>query len=352
MATVLHLLPHGGGGAETYLDLLDDLTGYEQRRLTLSAGRTPAALARSLPARVPALASAVRNADIVHAHGDMAAVLSLPALAARPAVWTSHGLHFLRRAEGPVRAGFRGGVRAAIAATARTLCTSAAERDELAPLAGTHRERLAVVRNGIELPPATGDAERAAARAALGLADEDVAALFVGELESRKAPLVAVAAAEAAHAGGAPVVLLVAGEGPQAGEVQARASAAVRPLGYRDDIGRLLAAADVFVLPSEREGLSFAVLEAMGRGLAMVVSDGPGNPEAVGDAGIVVRAGDAAGFTAALSGLARDPARRAQLGAAARERIRTELTAGQLRDGVAAAYAHALGAGAAGRRPT
>ena len=139
-------------------------------------------------------------------------------------------------------------------------------------------------------------------------------------------------------AAGAPVVLLVAGDGPQAAEVRARAGDGVRALGQRDDVPALLAAADVLVMPSEREGLSFAVLEAMGAGLALVVSDGAGNPEAVGDAGIVVAVGDIDGLAAALATLATDHAQVQRLGAAARRRVLTELTAESLR--------------AASRRPT
>ena len=76
------------------------------------------------------------------------------------------------------------------------------------------------------------------------------------------------------------------------------------------------------MLPSRREGLSFAVLEAMGHGLAMVVADGAGNPEAVGDAGLVLPAGDERAFADALARLAADAALRASLGAAARARVR------------------------------
>ena len=71
---------------------------------------------------------------------------------------------------------------------------------------------------------------------------------------------------------------------------------------------RILAAADFFVLSSQREGFSYALLEAMSLGLPAVVSDAPGNPEAVGDAGIVVPFGDVAGFAAAFRRLARDEA--------------------------------------------
>jgi glycosyltransferase involved in cell wall biosynthesis len=339
---VLHILPHRGGGGETYIDLLMGLEGFEHARAALSAGRTPASAATSIPLRWRQLALAARRADLLHAHGDVAATLALPLLRRHPAVVTTHGLHFLRRATGARRAVARSALRA-VAANACVLCTSQAEHDELAVLLGPElAARMTVVRNGVAPPSPVAPAERAATRAELGLRAGDVAVLFLGELSERKAPLVAVAAARRAAADGAPLILLVAGDGPQAGAVRAQASAAVRPLGFRDDPARLLAATDVFVLPSEREGLSFAVLEAMACGLAIVVADGPGNPEAVGDAGVVVPAGDVGALAAALRALTLDAARRAGLGDAARERARTEFGLERMLAGVAEGYAAAL----------
>ena len=74
---------------------------------------------------------------------------------------------------------------------------------------------------------------------------------------------------------GAPFVLLVAGDGPLAG---ALAGERVRMLGQRDDVPALLAAADILVLPSAREGLSFALLEAMAAGLALSSPTGRAMP--------------------------------------------------------------------------
>ncbi len=120
-----------------------------------------------------------------------------------------------------------------------------------------------------------------------------------------------------------PIVLLFAGDGPLRGELEARAdqSPALRVMGFQSDTRPLLAAADFFVLPSRREGLSFALLEAMSAGLAPVVSDAPGNPDAVGDSGIVVRQGDTEGFRAAFERLALDTAGREQLSERARRRV-------------------------------
>ncbi|HEX4838492.1 MAG TPA: glycosyltransferase family 4 protein [Solirubrobacteraceae bacterium] len=337
MTTVLHVLPHAGGGAETYLDLLAGLDGYEQERVELSSARTPLAAAPSIARRWPALARRVRRTDLLHVHGDAAVLLTLPLLGRGASVWSTHGLHLLRRH--PLVAG---GVRAAIGRTRATICTSSAEARELGELAPRLSERLSVVLNGVAPAAPADPAVRAEVRAELGIEEGELAALFLGELEPRKGPLDALAAAAAARAGGAPLVLLVAGRGPLERAVAEQAGESIRALGFRDDPERLMAAADVFVLPSAREGLSFALLEAMAHGLAVVVADGPGNPEAVGSAGIVVGAGDREALAGALSELARDRDRRAALGAAARERVARELTPERLREGVRAAYERAL----------
>lgn len=343
MPTVLHVLPHRGGGGETYIDLLDGLEGFEHERVALSAGRSPASAAASIPLRWPRIALAARRADLVHAHGDVAATLALPLLRARPSVVTTHGLHFLRRAEGARRAAAERAVRLFARAAARVVCTSQAEHDEIAALLGPRLAgRLVTVTNGIDLPVPVAAAERVAIRSSLGLVEGDVAVLFLGELSARKGVLDAAAAAARAAEGGAPLVLLAAGDGPQAAELRARASDAVRPLGFRDDAARLLAASDLFVLPSSREGLSFAILEAMGHGLACVVADGPGNAEAVGAAGVVVPAGDTDALADALAVLAGDARERGRLGRAARERVATTFTRERLQAGVGAAYAAAL----------
>lgn len=338
MLRVLHVLPHRGGGAETYIDLLEAIPGSAHRRLPLSPSRRFGEALSALPRRYPALARAARGADLVHVHGDSAAILALPL---RPAVLTTHGLHLLRRAQGVAGAAVGAGMIAAVAASRVTMCTSESESEELRGLLPARLHgRLAVVPNGVDLP-ALDPARRAAARARLGLSDRDVTGVYLGELEPRKDPLTAVHAARAA---GPPFVLLVAGDGPLAADVAALAGPSVRVLGYRDDPDALLAAADVFVMPSRREGLSFAVLEAMGHGLALVVADGPGNPEAVGDAGLVLPAGDRGAFTAAFRALADDAPQREALGRRARERVAERFTVETLRTGVRSAYERAQGA--------
>lgn len=125
--------------------------------------------------------------------------------------------------------------------------------------------------------------------------------------------------------------LTVVGDGPSRAELEA--AAAGLPVTFAGQLGRAeldtaLLAADVAVFPSRRaasgdqDGLPVALLEAMGAGLAVVVSDLPGLNEAVtnNETGVVVPPDDPAALAGALARLAAEPELRARLGAAARER--------------------------------
>ena len=336
---VLHVLPHRGGGAETYIDMLERLSGFSHERFPLSSGRTPASALSSLPVRWPLFVTRARTADLVHCHGDVASVIALPVLRRRPAVITTHGLHMLRRVEGLGRRPFQRAAAAAVAAAREVICTSASEREDLLLLvAPADPGKLTLVVNGIDLPEPTTAGGRASARQALGVAPDEVLGLFVGQLEPRKQPLLAAAAAIEARAQGAPFALAVAGDGPLAPALQALAGDAVKPLGHREDLDRLLQAADVFVQTSEREGMSLALLDAMGHGLPIVASDGPGNPEAVGDAAILVPTGDQPALVEALLRLSGDEPLRTALGDRARSRAETCFGAERFLEATEAVY--------------
>ncbi len=126
--------------------------------------------------------------------------------------------------------------------------------------------------------------------------------------------------------------LLLVGAGMDAPRLRRRiaaspAAARIHVLGHRSDAPALTAACDVFVLPSiKREGLARSLIEAMAYGVAPVVTDCGGSPELVqhGVSGLVVPVADAAALAQAIRTLHDDPALRARLGAAARERIRTD----------------------------
>jgi glycosyltransferase involved in cell wall biosynthesis len=96
----------------------------------------------------------------------------------------------------------------------------------------------------------------------------------------------------------------------------------LRMLGYRDDVAAILAAADIFALPSYFEGLPMSIIEAMLTGLPVVASDidGPREQVVPGVTGILVPPRQVAPLADALAHLAADPALRAAMGAAGRER--------------------------------
>jgi glycosyltransferase involved in cell wall biosynthesis len=130
----------------------------------------------------------------------------------------------------------------------------------------------------------------------------------------------------AARSLGRPVELLLVGVEEDA-ELLAQAAGAapqVRTLflGFRSDVAHLSALFDVFVLPSEIEGFSLALLEAMARGLPCIATDAGGNAEALSDGcGWLFPPGDVDALAKALARALEDPDAARALGARARERV-------------------------------
>lgn len=119
------------------------------------------------------------------------------------------------------------------------------------------------------------------------------------------------------------VELTVVGDGEDRGLVQDAVTngdlSSVRLIGARQGPALLdtLAGADAFVLPSDKEGMPLAVLEAMAAGLPVIATDVPGTRELVGDAGVLVPP-DAGHLAQAIADLAGDPERRLRLSRAGR----------------------------------
>jgi glycosyltransferase involved in cell wall biosynthesis len=119
-------------------------------------------------------------------------------------------------------------------------------------------------------------------------------------------------------------VLAIAGTGPLAGDLARQArelGVAVRFLGWRDDLTGLLAAADVFALPSRWEGQPLILQEAMCAGRPIVATDVGGVRELTGDSGaLLVSPGDPAAFAAAVLTVLDDAGLAAEVGRAAARR--------------------------------
>lgn len=168
-------------------------------------------------------------------------------------------------------------------------------------------------------------ARRVEIRLAQGIPDEAVVFLFLGRLNRDKGVLDLVDAFAALD--NAAAWLLVAGpdEADLRGVMERRLGAALartRFVGYTDRPEDFMAAADVFCLPSYREGFGMVIIEAAAAGIPAIASRIYGVTDAVeeGVTGLLHRPGDAAEMTREMAALADDAARRQSMGSAARER--------------------------------
>jgi glycosyltransferase involved in cell wall biosynthesis len=175
--------------------------------------------------------------------------------------------------------------------------------------------------------------ERALTRRKLGVDDDEVLILTVGNLRRRKGHAVLIEAVAKLHHAGCtePWKLAIAGDGRQREELTRLTNAhgiadRVMLLGHRDDIPDLQAAADIFAMPSYWEGMPLSILEGMIVGKAIVASNVGGIPEMLNDgvSGLLVAPGDPLAFAHALRGLIEDPTRRERLGTAARRHAEAE----------------------------
>ena len=188
--------------------------------------------------------------------------------------------------------------------------------------------RLQVVYNGVELGNDTSDVEIARVRSELGLKPDDRVIGTVGSLYPVKGHRYLLDAMPAILEKHPNCVLLMVGRGELEMSLKDQASrlgieSHVRFLGVRQDVPKLLAVMEIFVLSSLSEGLSMALLEAMASGKPVVATRVGGNPELVehGKTGWLVRAEQPAELASGLLRLLDDASLRVQYGRASAERV-------------------------------
>ncbi len=198
--------------------------------------------------------------------------------------------------------------------------------------AGIPAEKLAMIPSGIgsEEPPAVDPAE---VRAGLGLSVDAPLVLFVGRLAEQKGVDTLISALDLLQHVRPDVRALIVGEGPLRPRLEETARAfrlfedrRVSFLGHREDVPRLLAAADLLVLPSLYEGLPNVVLEAMRFRKPVVATAAPGTTEVVEDGvtGLLVPLRDPPALTQAIRRVIEDPELARGLGEAGRARVEAE----------------------------
>jgi glycosyltransferase involved in cell wall biosynthesis len=280
--------------------------------------------------------------DVVHSHEFTMAVYGTAAArrVGIPHIISMHGNQGMTKA---LRR--RIALRWAFARATATVAVSSATRASLAADLGLQPARFGVVLNGVPPQPGNG----AKIRRELGIGTDDLVVVAVGNLDHRKGHLLLLQAMAALEEGGLPATCHVVIAGGRGGDQHELLLAFAREHGFaervhillrRDDVADILAAADVFAMPSLWEGLPLALLEAMLAGKPVVSSVHSGIPEAVtsGRDGLLVPAGDVPALSEALGRLLTDSGLRQQLASAALARAEREFTIARMTDRYEALY--------------
>jgi len=278
--------------------------------------------------------------DVIHAHGSMDAwITSLAVLGLRPRpllIRTRHNLkaikpHFLNRWY------FRSLVDHVVA-------ISASIRDAMVAAGFVTLERVTVIPSPPDLAPFLAGADGGAFRRELGIPAGAQVVTTVARLQPEKGVDILVRAFAELAPSHPNARLVICGSGREV-KLQVRAMIAelglegqARMAGFRRDVPAVLAATDVYALPSRAEGLGFSLLEAMASGCPVVASRVGGVPEIVTDGqdGLLVEPENPAALASAIGRLLDSPELRARLGAAGRataqERFATERLVGRVEE--------------------
>lgn len=228
-----------------------------------------------------------------------------------------------------------------------TVAVSTREVDEALALRVLRPERIRVIHNGVPpfaststLPPSVNDL----------VAGTRKLIVSAGKLSEPKAYHHLVEAMEFVLAQEPDARLVVAGDGPLAGNLRSQVEAQgltgeVHFVGELDGVAPLLDRASLFVLSSLWEGLPYVILEAMSAALPVVTTDVGGCPELVIDSktGLIVPPAQPRKLADAILSVLRDSDRGASMGAAGRDRALKEFGMDRWLDENEAVYTELLG---------
>jgi glycosyltransferase involved in cell wall biosynthesis len=266
------------------------------------------------------------GADVIHTHLPESAWYGLPAAYVhRIPVRISH-LHsvYLRWSKKA-----RTMDRAVRASASLSVACSSAVRDVARDL-GYADAKLTVIPNGVDATRFASLPDQVTARSSLQLPQDCPILISVASLYEHKGHSHLFEAMTRLHQDFPQARLLLVGDKHEARRAALEDTVerlglqdTVRFLGHREDVPLLLAASDLFVMPSLREGFPMALLEAGAAGLPAVASSVGGIPEIVADdvTGVLVPPEDHAALADAVRTLLREPNRRRSMGDAARRRV-------------------------------
>jgi glycosyltransferase involved in cell wall biosynthesis len=273
--------------------------------------------------------------EVVHAHGTRACsnVMWASQSLGLPVVYTVHGWSFHPGQSPLVRQIRMMGEQYLTGRAAVNISVSASNRQT-----GTRHIRnfnSLVINNGIDRNKFDPYKAFKGIRQELGIPANAMLVVSIARFTSHKQPLTLIKAFQSALSGLPDGHLLLVGDGDQKAEALKMVDVAglnerIHFQPFRQDVPDILAAADVFVLPSLWEGLPIGLLEAMAMGKAVIATDVDGTKEVVKDGynGLLIEAGNAGALAKALVQLCNDEALRKQFSRASMETVRADYEAG------------------------
>ncbi len=208
-------------------------------------------------------------------------------------------------------------------------------REHYARQLGLAPARIDVIPNGVDAGRFRPDAStRRRLRLQIGAADQEIILGTVGRLDPVKDHATLLLAAEQVIAAGAPLRVVIVGDGPGKEQLQAtiETSSSLRGrvvlAGESSKPEDWLNSFDVFALPSLSEGMSNTILEAMATELPSVVTSVGANPDLVEESktGFLIRPRDVRGLADRILQLAGDRELRRKLGQRARQKVESEFS--------------------------
>ncbi len=278
-----------------------------------------------------------RRVDLLHAHQYTPFFYAASARLFGPRVpvmFTEHGRHF---PDYPRRKHMLAN-RLMLRRRDRVIGVGQAVRQALIANEGIPGERISVIYNGVDGNGFShGSHERERLRREIGVGLDDFLIVQVARLDYLKDHGTALRALGRVVAECPTTKLVLIGAGPERGKIEAEIhqrglAAHVRLLGLRNDVSRLLPAADLSLLTSISEGIPLTVIEAMNAGLAVVATRVGGVGEIVvdGETGLLAPSGDDLELANHIMRLAANPVLRRSMSERGRTRARSVFSERQM----------------------
>lgn len=284
--------------------------------------------------------------DLVHAHGTRAHsnVFKAARSLQKPLAYTIHGWSFHVDQPFLIKKIRIAGEKFLVSRSDLNISVSVSnQKTGKDTIAGFHS---VVINNGIDQQKFNADGQYADIRKELNIPEQAVLLLFLARFTGHKQPLVLVRAFEKALQQNPDLYLLMVGDGDekqQALDMVKKAGIGNRVIfqHFRQDVPDVLAAADIFVLPSLWEGLPIGLLEAMSMGKAIIASNVDGTTDIIEHEknGYLIELAEMdAVLPSAIIAMANDTALRTALGAKARETVKHNFNAADMTRKIEAQY--------------